>query len=157
MANTARISQSVVELVALPPANANISQSVIELLVGLGINCGNPPAGVAGVFYSHTFPAGGGDPPYSFSIVAGALPAGLALDPLTGIVSGVPAADGLFTFTVQVTDALGATSTAPCSILVAGAPLSGLRIILRGVKRTRTGQDPELCACAEPEHVKRAV
>jgi hypothetical protein len=81
----------------------------------------------------------------------------LALDPLTGIVSGVPAADGLFTFTVQVTDALGATSTAPCSILLAGAPLSGLRIILRGVKRMRTGQDPELCGCAEPEHVKRAV
>lgn len=36
-------------------------------------------------------------------------------------------------------------------------PLTLVRVILRGVKRTRTGQDPELCACAEPEHVKRAV
>ena len=154
---TARITQSVIELVALPPADARIAQSVIELLVGLGVNCGNPPAAVTGVAYTHTFPAGGGDPPYSFAIVAGALPPGLALNPVTGVVSGAPTADGLFTFTVQVSDALGATSTAPCSILVAGIPLFGLRIILRGVKRTRKGQEAEVCACPESEPVKRAV
>jgi hypothetical protein len=157
MANTARIAQSALELLTLQPGDARIAQSVIELLVGLGIDCGNPPAAAEGSFYSHAFPAGGGDPPYSFGIVAGALPPGLALNPLTGIVSGVPTGFGLYTFTIQVSDALGSTSTVPCSILVAGVPLSGLRIILRGVKRTRQGQDPELCACAEPEHVQRAV
>jgi len=157
MANTARIAQSALELLTLQPGDARIAQSVIELLVGLGIDCGNPPSAYQGAAYSHAFPAGGGDPPYSFAIVAGALPPGLALDPLTGIVSGVPTAQGLFTVTVQVTDALGSTSTAPCSILVTVEPLFGLRIILRGVKRTRTGQDPELCGCAEPAHVKRAV
>jgi large repetitive protein len=157
MANTARITQSAVEVLTLQVGNARITQSAIELVVGLGINCGNPPNAVDGVSYSHAFPAGGGDPPYSFSIVAGALPGGLALNPLTGVVSGVPTAQGLFAFTVQVSDSLGSTATAPCSILVSGVPLSGLRIILRGVKRTRKGQEGEVCACPELPPVDRAV
>ena len=48
------------------------------------------PNGVVGVFYSYTLTASGGIPPYTFALVSGTLPAGLSLDPVTGIVSGTP-------------------------------------------------------------------
>ena len=37
------------------------------------------------------------------------------------------------------------------------APLAGLRVTLRGVKRIRKSAAPELCACPEIAHVRRAV
>ncbi len=67
----------------------------------LSIICDNPPAGRVGVFYSHAFPASGGTPPYTFSII-GTLPPGLALNTLTGVVSGVPTTVGTWAFTVKV-------------------------------------------------------
>lgn len=50
----------------------------------------------------------GGTAPYMYSII-GALPAGLTLNTSTGGVTGTPTAAE--TFTVQVTDALGSSST----------------------------------------------
>ncbi len=70
----------------------------------LGVGCNNPPPAVVGVFYSHLFLAAGGTPPYTFSIVSGALPAGLTLDPATGLVTGFPTSSGPTAFTVGVTD-----------------------------------------------------
>ena len=57
-----------------------------------------------GVAYSQTLSATGGQPPYSWSIVAGSLPAGLALAPSTGVLSGTPSAAGSINFTVGVSD-----------------------------------------------------
>lgn len=44
----------------------------------LEIVCNSPPVGKVGIPYSHTFPASGGTPPYTFSLFAGALPPGLS-------------------------------------------------------------------------------
>ncbi|MBB2488233.1 putative Ig domain-containing protein, partial [Mitsuaria sp. WAJ17] len=44
---------------------------------------------------------------------AGTLPAGLSLDPSTGIIGGIPSASGSFTFTVTATDS--STGTGPYS------------------------------------------
>ncbi len=65
------------------------------------------PAGIAGKDYSETLAANGGKPPYSWSVVEGALAPGLALDPVTGSVSGRPEDPGRSAFRLQVTDSAG--------------------------------------------------
>ena len=73
---------------------------------------------VIGVPYSDTLQATGGAMPRNWSIVGGGLPAGLTLDPATGIISGTPVntnsllAPSMVLFTVELTDANDATTTA---------------------------------------------
>ncbi|HEX9001081.1 MAG TPA: putative Ig domain-containing protein, partial [Blastocatellia bacterium] len=61
------------------------------------------PGGATGMVYSQNItvsPSGGG---YSFAVTTGVLPAGLTLNSATGVLSGTPAANGSFTFTVTAT------------------------------------------------------
>lgn len=48
----------------------------------------------------------GGTKPYQFSVASGALPAGLALDPVAGAVSGTPTAEGSTTVRFRAVDRL---------------------------------------------------
>src|SRR5277367_3582967 len=50
-----------------------------------------------------------GTPPYSWSVIQGSVPTGLALLP-TGQITGTPTGSGLFLFAVEITDARGAIS-----------------------------------------------
>lgn len=68
------------------------------------------PVGTVGVTYSAQLSAINGVLPYSWSIIAGALPAGLTLD-IDGLISGTPTTAGVPYFTVEVTDAEGTTDT----------------------------------------------
>ncbi len=62
--------------------------------------------------YSVNLKAIGGTPPYSWSLTSpGSLPAGLSLDPATGVISGQTAAAGQFTLSVKVADANGRSFT----------------------------------------------
>ena len=56
-----------------------------------------------------TLVAKGGASPYTWSLVSGALPGGVSLDPQTGQYTGTPIEKGDFVFTVKVTDNAGAT------------------------------------------------
>lgn len=69
------------------------------------------PPGRTNVPYSAMLGAVNGTAPYSWSITAGALPAGLTLS-ATGSISGTPTAVGTSSFTVQVSDASMPAKTA---------------------------------------------
>jgi polysaccharide export outer membrane protein len=78
-----------------------------------------------GVVYNSSVIASGGTGAYQFAITGGALPAGIALNPATGTISGTPTADGFFSYTVQVTDSAGAiatTGSTPCTLQLPVAP-----------------------------------
>jgi hypothetical protein len=69
-------------------------------------------------FFSTTFLASNGTPPYRWS---GTLPAGLTLR-ASGLVLGAPTTLGTSTFQVTVTDAAGATATGTFSLTVTNTP-----------------------------------
>jgi len=52
----------------------------------------------------------GGTPAYTYSVVGGALPAGLTLD-VGGTINGAPTVVGPYSVTIQSTDSVGATGT----------------------------------------------
>src|SRR4029077_14872814 len=79
------------------------------------------PGGTAGTAYSTTLQASGGTTPYSWSVSAGTLPAGLSLVASTGVVSGTATTAGTVSFTVQVKDAANNTGTKALSIALAAA------------------------------------
>jgi hypothetical protein len=51
-----------------------------------------------------------GKTPHTWALLSGVLPAGLALDPVTGKITGTPTSAGSVDLTFRVTDALGATA-----------------------------------------------
>lgn len=60
-----------------------------------------------GVPYSSTLRAIGGTAPYTWTLIAGSLPAGLTLNPNTGLIAGTPLSQFRHDFAVRVTDAVG--------------------------------------------------
>lgn len=64
------------------------------------------PEAVVGKAYTQSFTFDGGLPPYTWSVVSGALPQGLALQP-SGNISGTPRHSGAWTFTLQAADTRG--------------------------------------------------
>jgi hypothetical protein len=67
------------------------------------------PTGTVGIAYSGSVLVSGGIAPYSLSVSSGALPAGLALDPTTGQISGTPTVAIIKTFWVRASDSTGNT------------------------------------------------
>jgi len=73
--------------------------------------------GRIGLAYSWGFHATGGQLPYTYAIVSGALPPGLTLSP--GTISGTPTTEGSYTFTLRATDANGCRGEREYTLLVA--------------------------------------
>jgi hypothetical protein len=141
-----------------------IPQVVLEFVIAsnppvLSVSCNNPPPGIVGTVYTHTFLVSAGTPPYTFSISAGSLPPGLSLNAATGVASGTPTTAGTFPFTVQVTDSASpaGTATVNCSIVI-GVNTGSIKITLRGVKpRCKPSDEPQLGAVPQAPSVKRAL
>jgi len=81
-----------------------------------------PPGGEAGVAYSDQLTATGGTSPYAWSVSTGNLPAGITLNPSTGLLSGTPTTAGSYSFTVKVTDSASLTATEPVTLTVIVGP-----------------------------------
>lgn len=99
---------------------ATATSCALSIDAQLSVTCAAVTTGEARVaFNSGPISIVGGTAPYTYS-VTGTLPAGLTLNTSTGAITGTPATSG--TFSVRVTDANGATSTA--CLIVINAPLS---------------------------------
>lgn len=124
-------SQSPVHAIDTAPESITINQDLSLTSSGL-------PMGTVGFAYNATFMAANGVPPYSYALAAGPTctvnnmqvlcPApGLTLTtvvsqggPNPAAIMGMPTSAGVYTFTVQATDAAGETATANFTITVVG-------------------------------------
>lgn len=100
-----------VEDVEPTTATKEFSFTVFGVATDLLITTGSPlPKGEEGTSYEVALKASGGEPPYFWGVAGGALPAGLSLGS-NGVISGVPADHGTFTFKVKVFDNAETTSS----------------------------------------------
>jgi uncharacterized protein (TIGR03437 family) len=105
------------------PSDTTSQAYTVAISNALVITTTSLPNGTTNIAYSQTVGATGGTPPYTFSVSAGALPAGLTLTASSGLISGVPTTAGSSSFTIQVKDSLSATATQGLSITII-APLT---------------------------------
>ncbi len=111
-ASTAAATFTVTATDSASPQVAHSASFTITPLAGvLAIATTSPlPNPGVGTVYSKTLAAAGGSPPYTWSVSAGALPAGLTLG-TNGVLSGTATSTSPATFTVKVTDAIEGTAT----------------------------------------------
>ena len=112
---------------------ATDSSSPVETVTGpesitvspapLYLTLSNLPNATVGTPYTATIGVAGGTPPYSCSIVAGTLPAGLTLGAAC-VVSGTPTVADTVTLSVKATDSSNPaeTTTGPVGLTVLAAP-----------------------------------
>ncbi len=88
----------------------------------LAVSTTSLTAGTVNIPYQGFLSATGGVPPYTWTITAGSLPAGLTLA-TNGLISGTPTATGTSSFTVQVTDSESpaVTATGNVSLTINGS------------------------------------
>jgi hypothetical protein len=94
------------------------------------------PAGQVGAAYQLTATVTGTMGSAAWSIVSGALPAGLTLDPVSGVIAGTAESWGTTTAVVQAQDSwrIGRVAAVPVTIAVAPAPLRIVTASLGGVE-----------------------
>ena len=117
-------TRSVESLVFLSPSG---TETINYLPPPVSVTVTSLAGATAEIAYSANLTATGGVVPYSWSISAGALPAGMSLSS-SGIISGTPTTVGSYSFTVKVTDSKASTATKTLSIAVA-APVTKLAIV----------------------------
>lgn len=99
------------------------SYSGISGGAGVSVVTTTLPNATVGLSYSQTLQATGGSAPYTWDIMAGALPGGVTLS-AAGVLAGTPNASGTFNFTVRARDTTLAQGTQPLTLIVdpSGAP-----------------------------------
>ena len=91
---------------------------------GVGLACPGSGPQEVGLAFSDTCSVVGGSAPFSFSISAGSLPAGVGIssDATTVTISGTPTTAGGFSYTLKVTDSASQTGTHSTSGSIAPGP-----------------------------------
>jgi dienelactone hydrolase len=95
-----------------------------------------PPAGAQGSPYpGFTFTATGGSQPISWSVVSGALPAGLSLS-AAGLLSGTPTGNTSSTFTVKARDSAPSPEVATQAFTITISAAESITITYQGASTT---------------------
>ncbi len=98
-------------LIRVGGSTFTITQSQPGSGAGLTITTGSTlPAAIVNTSYAVTIAANGGSQPYSFTALT-QLPAGLALNSQTGVITGAIATAGSYSFTIKAADAAGQTQS----------------------------------------------
>ena len=104
------------------------------------------PGATAGMPYTTQVVTANAGGPVAYSITGGSLPAGLSIDPVTGIISGQPVAPGSSTFTVVANDGSSAIKLNTGITVAAadgggGTPSSGVVFTIAGLPNGIVGTD----------------
>jgi uncharacterized repeat protein (TIGR01451 family) len=83
------------------------------------------PDGEVGISYSQQPTLTGGTGPFTWSVSAGSLPAGLTLSSTTGLLSGTPTASGPYPMTIQVVDSFNQVASKTVSLVIVARPAFG--------------------------------
>jgi len=107
--------------VADSSAHVSATAAITSTLTAFTIATKSVPPAAEATAYSASLAASGGQPPYQWSVVSGTLPAGLQLNPITGLLSGTATQTGTFAFNVQSTDAASQTAQQSYSLTVSSS------------------------------------
>lgn len=112
------------------------------------------PDGVAGNLYGYPVNVFGGTMPYAWEVYSGALPDGMSLNGQN--LTGIPEAPGESTFTIKVTDDLGATISREFTLTISRSPAdvecdydvdaTDALAVLRKLAGFTEGLLPQVCA-----------
>jgi len=107
----------------LPTSGVGERQLVQGTLV---ISPATLPAGIVTVAYSQSLTASGGQLPYTFTLLSGTLPPGIALTglPVMPAISGTPTTVGVYSFTIKVTDSTAATTQTQYTLTIGAASVT---------------------------------
>lgn len=86
------------------------------------------PDGTVGVHDTWVMSATGGTPPYTWSVLSGAMPPGKTLSS-SGVYSAPPTVEGTYNFTVKVVDAIGGTDNQALTHYIAPVPPTGQTVV----------------------------
>jgi uncharacterized repeat protein (TIGR03803 family) len=104
---------------ATPTASVATGTVGLSVKSGLNVDTTALTSAIVNTKYVGVLAASGGKPPYSWSLVSGVLPDGIAFSPSTGVFSGTPTKTGGGAFNVLVKDSEGTAATAPGSVTLA--------------------------------------
>jgi large repetitive protein len=95
------------------------------------------PSSEVGIRFGKTFTATGGSGTYTWALVSGALPPGVALDGTRGAITGTPQTAGNFAFALTATDSEGRVANVSAALTV--APRLAIRTLgLKSARLART-------------------
>jgi subtilisin family serine protease len=119
MPTTSGLSSFTIQVQDSRPESAALDLTITIDPPPLAIQTESIPDAPVNQSYNQTLQASGGRPPYTWTIVAGALPFGLSLN-ADGNIFGIPISQGYYTFEVQVTDADDVKDSRSLSMSVVG-------------------------------------
>ena len=120
ISGTATHSEAAAFTVQVSDATASKASKALSIAVAYlapAITTAALPPAATGADYQQGLTVYGGSAPFTWSVSAGSLPAGLALSGSTGIISGISTSAGSATFTIKVVDAEGGMATKQLTLL----------------------------------------